>query len=112
ADEFYAEIIPSAGIPSKGASSKSASSKSASSKPADDAVNVQRQALAGMLWSKQFYYFDANQWLDEHRAHPLKPDPRHARNRDWVHLVNEDVISMPDKWEYPWYAAWDLAFHT
>ena len=71
-----------------------------------------RQALAGMLWSKQFYYFDADQWLDEHHANPLQRGTRYSRNRDWYHMVNRDIISMPDKWEYPWYAAWDLAFHT
>jgi hypothetical protein len=71
-----------------------------------------RQAVAGMLWSKQFYFFDGNQWLDEHRAHPLKPGSRDFRNHDWYHMVNADIVSMPDKWEYPWYAAWDLAFHT
>lgn len=77
-----------------------------------DGANVMRQALAGMLWSKQFYFLDADQWLKEHRAHPLHWGSRDFRNRDWFHMVNRDVISMPDKWEYPWYAAWDLAFHT
>ena len=77
-----------------------------------DAANVMRQAIAGMLWSKQYYYFDADTWLDEHRAHPLHRDSREFRNREWFHMVNSDIISMPDKWEYPWYAAWDLAFHT
>src|SRR5262245_17741744 len=77
-----------------------------------DRVNVMRQALAGMLWSKQYYYFDADQWLEEHHAHPLhREDQQTARNREWFHMINDDVISMPDKWEYPWYAAWDLAFH-
>ena len=71
-----------------------------------------RQALAGMLWSKQYYYFDANSWLEEHRAHPLHRASRDFRNREWFHMINADIISMPDKWEYPWYAAWDLAFHT
>ena len=70
-----------------------------------------RQALAGMLWSKQYYYFDAHRWLLEHHAHPLHLGNR-SRNSEWFHMVNEDIISMPDKWEYPWYAAWDLAFHT
>jgi hypothetical protein len=92
ADEFYREVTP----PSVSA----------------DAANVMRQALAGMLWSKQYYYFNADTWLEEHRAHPLHPVSRAFRNRDWFHMVNDDVISMPDKWEYPWYAAWDLAFHT
>jgi hypothetical protein len=65
-----------------------------------------------MLWSKQYYYFNADTWLEEHHAHPLHPASRIFRNRDWFHMVNDDIISMPDKWEYPWYAAWDLAFHT
>jgi hypothetical protein len=71
-----------------------------------------RQGLAGMLWSKQYYYFDADRWLQEHSAHPLRQGKNIVRNRDWFHMVNDDIISMPDKWEYPWYAAWDLAFHT
>jgi hypothetical protein len=78
----------------------------------DDDRHVQRQAFAGMLWSKQFYYIDIPQWLD---GDPLQPDPPAARkcgrNADWEHLNNADIVSMPDKWEYPWYAAWDLAFH-
>jgi hypothetical protein len=78
-----------------------------------DARLVQRQALAGMIWSKQFYYYDVPQWLNGDPGHPAPPDERkEGRNRDWLHLNNADVISMPDKWEYPWYAAWDLAFHT
>jgi hypothetical protein len=92
ADEFYRAVTP----------------PSVSS----DEANVMRQALAGMLWSKQFYFLDADQWLKEHRAHPLHRASRDFRNRDWFHMVNRDIISMPDKWEYPWYAAWDLAFHT
>ena len=77
-----------------------------------DAASVMRQALAGMLWSKQSYYFDLDVWLQEHNAHPLRqPQRRGTRNEAWFHMVNHDVISMPDKWEYPWYAAWDLAFH-
>ncbi|BFU96505.1 MAG: conserved protein of unknown function [Nitrospira sp.] len=92
ADEFYKAVTP----------------PSVSS----DAANVMRQAIAGMLWSKQYYFLDADQWLEEHRAHPLHGESREFRNRDWFHMVNQDVISMPDKWEYPWYAAWDLAFHT
>ncbi len=77
-----------------------------------DVVNVQRQALAGMLWSKQFYYFDVRAWLEGDPAGPKPPAERmRGRNREWTHLYNADVISMPDKWEYPWYAAWDLAFH-
>jgi hypothetical protein len=79
----------------------------------EDERRVHRQALAGMLWGKQFYYFDLERWLLEHRSHPLlDPDPRSVRNTEWFHMVNADIISMPDKWEYPWYAAWDLAFHT
>jgi hypothetical protein len=74
---------------------------------------VQRQAFAGMIWSKQFFYYDVPQWLDGDPAGPSPPDNRkHGRNTDWIHLNNADIISMPDKWEYPWYAAWDLAFHT
>ncbi len=92
ADEFYRSLTPSSVSP--------------------DAANVMRQAIAGMLWSKQFYFFDGDNWLDEHRSNPLHAGYRHARNSDWFHMLNEDVISMPDKWEYPWYAAWDLAFHT
>ena len=78
-----------------------------------DARLVQRQSLAGMLWSKQFYYIDIPEWLN---GDPLQPPPpparRHGRNSDWPHLNNADIIAMPDKWEYPWYAAWDLAFHA
>ncbi|VXC72964.1 Glucosidase [Burkholderia sp. 8Y] len=74
---------------------------------------VQRQALAGMLWSKQYYQFDVTRWLD---GDPLQPKPpkqrRSGRNADWRHLCNADIVSMPDKWEYPWYASWDLAFHA
>jgi hypothetical protein len=77
-----------------------------------DEANVLRQALAGMLWSKQYYCFDLDEWLEEHQAHPLLGGSRLVRNRNWFHMINDDVISMPDKWEYPWYAAWDLAFHT
>ena len=66
-----------------------------------------------MLWSKQFYYFDLEKWLSEHRSHPLLETARNGvRNTEWFHMLNADIISMPDKWEYPWYAAWDLAFHT
>ncbi len=76
-----------------------------------DAANVMRQALAGMLWSKQFFFFDGDNWLDEHNSNPLHSGFKSARNSEWFHMLNEDIISMPDKWEYPWYAAWDLAFH-
>src|SRR4029450_388689 len=92
-DEFFARITPRA--------------------LGDDARLVHRQALAGMLWTKQFYYFDLEQWLSEPKAHPLRESPRNGvRNSEWFHMLNADIISMPDKWEYPWYAAWDLAFHT
>ena len=92
ADDFYASITPP-GVD-------------------DDSKSVMRQALAGMLWSKQTYNFDVDTWLRERRAHPLRsPSHRGSRNESWFHMVNYDVISMPDKWEYPWYAAWDLAFH-
>jgi hypothetical protein len=78
----------------------------------EDARRVQRQAFAGMIWSKQFFYYDVAEWL---KGDPNQPQPpasrRHGRNSDWTHLNNADIISMPDKWEYPWYAAWDLAFH-
>ena len=78
-----------------------------------DAQAVQRQAFAGLLWSKQFYHYDVNTWLNGDPAGPAPPSSRlRGRNREWGHLYNADVISMPDKWEYPWYAAWDLAFHT
>jgi hypothetical protein len=93
ADEFYAAITP----PSLGA----------------DAANVLRQALAGMLWSKQFYYYDVDKWLEERGSDPFKATGKAApRNGQWHHMYNGDVISMPDKWEYPWYAVWDLAFHV
>jgi hypothetical protein len=77
----------------------------------EDERRVVRQALAGMLWSKQYYAYDVERWLAEHGADPLGADPR-LRNSDWYHMVAGEVISMPDKWEYPWFAAWDLAFHT
>jgi hypothetical protein len=77
-----------------------------------DGMLVQRQAFAGLLWGKQFFFYDVQHWLDGDPAQPNPPeDRRQGRNSDWRHLHNEDVISMPDKWEYPWYAAWDLAFH-
>jgi len=78
-----------------------------------DEKRVHRQALAGMLWGKQYYFYDVDTWLKEHEAHPLMGTPKStSRNADWYHMFNGDVISMPDKWEYPWYAAWDLAFHA
>ncbi len=79
----------------------------------EDERRVHRQALAGMLWTKQYYYFDVDRWLSEHGSHPLVGSGKGgSRNAEWFHMLNSDVISMPDKWEYPWYAAWDLAFHT
>jgi hypothetical protein len=93
ADEFYDRITPGS--------------------LSEDERRVHRQALAGMLWTKQYYYFDLDRWLDEHHAHPLMgTEHRNVRNTEWFHMLNSDIISMPDKWEYPWYAAWDLAFHT
>ena len=71
-----------------------------------------RQALAGMLWSKQYFFYDADKGLEEHGADPMRPSTRQVRNRERFHLIGDNVISMPDKWEYPWFAAWDLAFHT
>jgi hypothetical protein len=92
ADDFYAKIIPQHLSP--------------------DARNVMRQSFAGMLWSKQFYYYVVKEWLDGDPKNPAPPsERRNGRNHEWTHLYNSDVISMPDKWEYPWYAAWDLAFH-
>lgn len=93
ADDFYAGVIP----------------KSLDA----DQTNVMRQALAGMLWSKQFYHYDVDKWLEERGSDPFKETRKAApRNEHWHHMYNGDVISMPDKWEYPWYAAWDLAFHV
>ena len=81
--------------------------------PNDDARLVQRQALAGMIWSKQYFYYDVPEWLHGDPSQPPPPLERiHGRNHEWKHLNNADLVSMPDKWEYPWYAAWDLAFHT
>jgi hypothetical protein len=78
-----------------------------------DQANVMRQAVAGMLWSKQFYHYDVDKWLEERGSDPFKENRKQApRNDHWHHMYNGDVISMPDKWEYPWYAAWDLAFHV
>jgi Glycosyl hydrolase family 63 C-terminal domain len=78
----------------------------------EDEAKVMRQALAGMLWSKQYFFLDADKWLEEHGADPMHPSTREVRNREWFHMISNHVISMPDKWEYPWFAAWDLAFHT
>ena len=92
ADEFYRGVIPSS--------------------LSTDAQNVMRQSFAGLLWSKQFYHYVIEQWLEGDPASPAPPDQRwQGRNHDWLHLYNADIVSMPDKWEYPWYAAWDLAFH-
>jgi hypothetical protein len=78
-----------------------------------DAANVMRQALAGMLWTKQFYHYDVDKWLEERGSDPFQSSRKAApRNEHWHHMYNGDIISMPDKWEYPWYAAWDLAFHV
>src|SRR5262249_20765816 len=78
----------------------------------DDERRVQRHALAGLLWSKQFYFYDVGRWLDGDPGQPPPPPQRSAgRNREWRHLNTADVLSMPDTWEYPWFAAWDLAFH-
>ena len=92
ADEFYSSVIPASLSP--------------------DESNVMRQSLSGMLWTKQFYLFDVNKWLEEHGADPFKSDDNPVRNKHWHHMHNANIISMPDKWEYPWYAAWDLAFHV
>jgi hypothetical protein len=92
ADEFYESITPK--------------------RVSKDEALVMRQALAGMLWSKQYFYFDVDKWLTEHGQDPMKPGGRFIRNSEWFHMINKHVISMPDKWEYPWYAAWDLAFHA
>jgi hypothetical protein len=92
ADEFYATVIPST--------------------LGEDGRAVMRQSLAGMLWSKQFYHYVVKDWLEGDSQQPPPPSEReYGRNHQWRHLFNADVISMPDKWEYPWYAAWDLAFH-
>jgi hypothetical protein len=93
ADAFYGTVIPHG--------------------PDTEEYRVIRQALAGLLWTNQFYYYDLDRWLSEHGADPFRADRKHApRNEQWQHMYNADVISMPDKWEYPWYAAWDLAFHV
>src|SRR6476646_5649092 len=78
-----------------------------------DLQNIQRQAFAGLLWSKQFYYYVVDEWLRNPPPHlSVSPERRKGRNSDWIHLFNDDILSMPDKWEYPWFAAWDLAFHV
>ena len=78
----------------------------------EDATKVMRQALAGMLWSKQYFSLDVDKWLAEHGADPMRTGSPHIRNSEWFHMMSENIISMPDKWEYPWYAAWDLAFNA
>ncbi len=79
----------------------------------EELFNIQKQALSGMMWNKQYYNYDINQWLKGDPGQPRPPHQRMAgRNSDWIHLHNEDILSMPDKWEFPWYATWDLAFHT
>jgi len=93
ADEFYAAIQPAGST--------------------EDERRVQRQAFAGLMWTKQFYHYGVELWLQGDPAGPVPPAERKSgRNAEWSHLYNLDVVSMPDKWEYPWYAAWDLAFHT
>ena len=92
ADEFYQAKIPS--------------------RIGQDTANMLHQAYAGMLWSKQYFFLDANKWLEEHGADPMHRTSRQVRNREWFHMVSDDIFSMPDKWEYPWFAAWDLAFHA
>ena len=93
ADEFYAGILPN--------------------NLDADSAGIARKAYAGMLWNKQYYYYDVLDWLQGDKGQPTPPQERwEGRNRLWKHLNNRDIISMPDKWEYPWYAAWDLAFHT
>jgi hypothetical protein len=92
ADEFYRDIAPE--------------------RLSKDEALVMRQALAGMLWSKQYFGFDLDKWLEEHGVDQMQPGQRVIRNSEWFHMVNEHIISMPDKWEYPWFAAWDLAFHA
>jgi Mannosylglycerate hydrolase MGH1-like glycoside hydrolase domain len=92
ADDFYKSITPE--------------------RVGEDEARVMRQALAGMLWTKQYFFFDVDKWLTEHGVDPMKPGARRMRNSEWFHMINDHIISMPDKWEYPWYAAWDLAFHT
>ncbi|MGW0908389.1 MGH1-like glycoside hydrolase domain-containing protein [Streptomyces sp. NPDC002853] len=92
ADAFYGELTPE--------------------RASEDEARVLRQALSGMLWSKQYYGFDLERWLAEHELTPWSPPRPGMRNHEWFHMVSDDIVSMPDKWEYPWFAAWDLAFHA
>jgi hypothetical protein len=93
ADEFYAEALPQ--------------------KISEDLKNIQRRALAGLLWSKQYYHYDVEKWISTSDGiAPIRDQRKHGRNHEWLHLKNQDIILMPDKWEYPWYAAWDLAFQA
>jgi hypothetical protein len=96
ADKFYEDITP----------------PSVQANP--DRARVMRQALSGMLWTKQYFYYDVGLWLKEHNVGPSSPvaERSRMRNGEWFHMFNDDIMSMPDKWEYPWYAAWDLAFHV
>jgi len=96
ADEFYATVMPP------------------SVREDADRANVMRQALSGMMWTKQYFYYDLDPWLRERNVNPWSStaDKKRVRNSDWFHMKNDDIVSMPDKWEYPWYAAWDLAFHV
>jgi hypothetical protein len=93
AEEFHATVVPAT--------------------LSEDGRHIMRQALAGMLWSKQWYHFDVRRWLaGDPTQPPPAPERRQGRNAEWTHLYNDDILSMPDKWEYPWYAAWDTAFHA
>ncbi len=92
ADQFYRAITPA--------------------RASEDEARILRQSLAGMLWSKQHFIYDVDRWLKEHHCDPLSMSPSTVRNREWGHMLHDDIISMPDKWEFPWFAAWDLAFHA
>src|SRR5262245_1108003 len=91
-EEFYASITPP-GV-------------------TEEQAHIMRQGLSGMLWNKQYYYFDVHEWVKAHRSDPQLPWKRENSYTDWLHMLNGDIISLPDKWEYPWYSAWDLAFHS
>ncbi len=113
AEEFYRQYVPSESKESEDNTSPDFNSSGFnSSNPGTDLKNIQRQAFAGLLWSKQYYHYDIERWLEGDPNQISPPDERFVgRNAEWIYLKNQDVISMPDKWEYPWYAAWDLAFH-